>query len=109
MARKNNLGTRPDYFAPIRHVAPKQVSEQAENENEQHLAALSRQNGWAILKEYIEQEIANLENINKAAIEAGATFEDIGRNAVLVQLCKEELLRVIQKVEDARESTDGGN
>lgn len=108
MPRKFKVGIRPDYFAPIRPRLPKQADEATDNADEQALAGLANHDGWRVLVAFIEQEIDNLEQINKTAIEAGATFDEIGRNAVLVQLCKEELLRVIQKVTDARESINTG-
>ena len=80
------------------------VEEVVAERKEGVLASLASHEGWNILKEFIEAEIKRLDELNKIQIEAGATFDEIGRNAVLVQLCKAELQTVINKVEDARES-----
>lgn len=73
------------------------------------LASLASHEGWEILKDFITDEMKRLDDLNKIQIEAGATFDEIGKNAVLVQLCKAELQTVINKVEDARESEQSGN
>ena len=40
----------------------------------------------------------------KARMTTGATKEEIGDAAILAELCKDNLQKVIEKVEDARET-----
>ena len=84
------------------------VEEAVAVRKENILATLAGQETWKVLKEHIDSEIDKLDGLNKAQIEAGASFEEIGRNTVLIQLCKEELQSIINKVEDAQDSRQPG-
>jgi hypothetical protein len=104
-----NQATKPNYFLPleeIRKMKEEEVPEDVELREERIIGSLASHEGWELLKKYIYSEMSKLDGLNRLQVEAGATFEEIGRNTVLVQLCKDELSNIINKVEDARESAE---
>jgi len=106
---KEQLALRPDYFFDFRSIGKEKKPEETEEtlkDNERVLLTLSSHSGWAILKDYIGDLTKELDTLNQKAIESGASFEEIGRNSVVIQLCKEVLQKVINKVEDVKEWKD---
>jgi len=85
---------------------PKQKDEEVLTEEERTLATLSDTSGWVTLKEYIENLVLNLEATNSSAIESGLSFEEIGKNTVIINLVKGIVSQIINKVEDAKEYRD---
>ena len=99
---------KPDLFFDFRNIGKKNIDVTVEDEEEyeNQLNTLSHTSGWVVLKEYIEDLMLELEQVNNKAMESGASFEDIGRNSVVIQLCKEQLQKVIDKVEDVKEAKE---
>jgi len=96
---------RPD-FIDFRKIIEKTKPQPKEPEliEEKQLSQLANSDGWLVLKKYINELQIDLANINKSMMERGASFDEIGKNAVIVQLANELLTKVIQKVEDANEA-----
>ena len=105
---KHKPAIRPDYFGNFRDVLAKQQEANVKgvDEEQNHLYALSQHEGWRILKEYIDQLVTNLEDIIKNGMALGATFEELGINAVTIQLVKNIIKQVKDKVEDAKEAVE---
>jgi hypothetical protein len=98
---------KSDSFSEIKKIIDSSAApESAELIEEKQLAKLAQHDGWVVLKKYIGNLTQSLEDINKSMMERGATFEDIGKNAVVAQLASDLLNKVIQKVEDAQEAVE---
>ena len=97
---------RPDkFFADIPSLAESEGASGV-TEEEKILAGLAESGGWKILREFIERVKNDLDNVNTAAISQGATFEEIGKNAVVVGLAKSVIEKIINKVLDAKEANE---
>jgi len=107
MARKGQA-LRPDFFiSNMPHlVADKEAEKKGATEEERSLYSLSKSHGWKILAEYIDNILEDLDNYNGKAIEQGATFDVLGQNAVVINLTKSLIKRVLNKVDDAREACE---
>jgi len=68
--------------------------------------AMSKSKGWKQLIELCDRVVADLDDINNQAISAGATFEDIGRNTLVISFTKDIIKKLFNKVEDAREACE---
>lgn len=101
-----NQAIRPDSFVDYRKVIEQATpkSEEKGLVEERQLASLANSDGWVVLKDYINELDSNLTNINKQMMERGASFEEIGKNAVIVQLAQELLQKIVQKVADANDA-----
>lgn len=101
-----NQAIRPDSFVDYRKVIERATpkSEEKGLVEERQLASLANSDGWVVLKDYINELDSNLTNINKQMMERGASFEEIGKNAVIVQLAQELLQKIVQKVADANDA-----
>jgi len=101
---------RPDYFTDFRHIrslkTKDKVAKAEIDPEEAILHDLSEHSGWGLLKDYIVNVSDELDKIITGQMESGATLEQIGLKTVTVKLCKEVLTKIINKVEDARESVD---
>lgn len=99
-----NTSIKPDYFKDFREAQiPKEAvtADQAEKE-EQLMADLSQTGAWNYLKKYILDLNDVLDSLVKASMENGASYEEIGQKTIVSELAKSFLLRVVEKVEDAR-------
>ena len=107
MARKTEA-IRPEYFADLRQIRSLRIKEKAKktgiDPEEGLLHALTDHGGWKVLEKFINQLIVDLDDLTKVQMEQGADFNKIGQNAVTVQLCKEVLTKILNKVNDAREA-----
>lgn len=98
---------KPDQFFDFRQIVEKAKGPKNKDvQKEYSLAALANNDGWKTLKEYINNLKEDIENLNKSMMERGASFEDIGRNAVVSQLARDLLRKIVQRVEDAAESVN---
>jgi hypothetical protein len=98
------MAIKPDTFHNV--VAKAKAEEKRVSEEEQHLYSLSQQHGWTILKDYIESVIESLDNTNEEAISKGLSFEEIGKNTVVVSLAKIKIKQILNKVNDAVEAVE---
>jgi hypothetical protein len=97
---------RPDTFT--NPIAKAKAVEKKVTDDEELLYSLSQQTGWKILEKYIGELIDGLDQINEQAIAKGMSFEDVGKNAVVLSLVKVKLKQVINKVSDAVEAVENG-
>ena len=68
---------------------------------EQQLYTLSKSAGWKIMVKYAENTQKDLEAVNREAISSGATFEEIGKNALVINMAQDIIRRLLNKVTDA--------
>jgi hypothetical protein len=94
---------RPSFTAPT--VKTRKVDEimksKGISDEERHLYGLSQTAGWRVLKDYIAELKESLNSTNKEAIQSGASFEEIGRNTIVISLTQDILNKVVNIVEDA--------
>ena len=100
---------RPDkFFASIPSLADStEGATVAEiTEEEKILASLAESSGWRVLSEFIKRVTNDLDNVNVVAISQGASFEEVGRNAVVIGLAKGVIEKIVNRVLDAKETHD---
>jgi len=99
---------KPDFF--VSNMPSIKKDEDAKKKGatveERHLYALSRTAGWRVLREFAENMLGDLENLNKVAMDQGMSFEEIGRNSVVITQTKDMIKRILNKVEDAVEACE---
>jgi len=77
-------------------------------DEETSLYTMSKSHGWQYLVKIIEKMISDLDKINDTAITSGATFEEIGRNTIVISLVKDIVRKLLNKVNDAKEACESG-
>lgn len=94
----------PDYFKDFREaMIPKEATTVDEAEKEEQMFADFAQTGtWDYLKKYILDLNLVLDGLVRASMETGASYEEIGQKTIVSELAKSFLLRVVEKVENAR-------
>jgi len=111
MSKTSQQGAlHPDIFTDFHALQSIKEKEEAEKRGldveTSALSYLSKTKGWAVLKEFIDNLIKDLDNMVTASMQQGMGFEEIGKRSLLSTLTKEALLKVINKVLDAREAAD---
>lgn len=96
----------PDYFfkqMPSIREADKEAEKKGASEEERMIFAMTQMKGWLILREYIETLSGELNEVNRTAIQNGASLEEIGRNTVVVSLTQDIISKILNKASDAIE------
>ncbi len=107
---KKTQAIKPAYFADIRQIRSLKTREKAKkigmDPEEGLLHALSDTGGWKVLEKHIREIMADLDDLTRQQMEKGASTDEIGATAVTVQLCKEILNKILNKVNDAAEAVE---
>ena len=81
------------------------AKEEATDE-ERRLFAMARTAGWKTFVEFTENVVKEIEEVNKQAIGNGASFEEIGRNTIVISMTQDIIRKLLNKVEDAVEACE---
>jgi len=85
---------------PVLDVA-REETEKGPTPEENQLYTMSKSAGWKVLMKYKDGVVKDLENVNKEAIASGASFEEIGKNALVINMAQDIITRFLNKVQDA--------
>lgn len=98
---------RPGFFQDLPTlVKEKQATARGITEEEKDLYSLSLHPGWRSLTEYINSLLKDLDQGTAVAMSQGLSFEEIGRNAVVIDLAKSLITKILNKVNDAKEASE---
>ncbi|MBM3120114.1 MAG: hypothetical protein FJ006_11335 [Chloroflexi bacterium] len=75
-------------------------------DDEVALTAMAETDGWAVLEGFIENVSRDLDEANGVAIGQGASFEEIGKNTVVISMAKGIIGKILDKVNDAKEAVE---
>jgi hypothetical protein len=98
---------RPSFNVPkqVKVKTPDDImKEKGITDDERFLYGLSQTAGWKVLKERIQELKDGLNHTNKEAISSGASFEEIGRNTIVISLTQDILSKIVNIVEDAKDT-----
>ena len=70
------------------------------------LANLSKEKGWKIIEEMIQDIIKEIDNNTKGIGLSSTNFEEIGKWTVISSVAKGYIERILAKVHDARRETE---
>jgi len=93
---------RPGFNVPLTKKDV-EVEKKGASEEEIALYKMSESSGWRVLNDFIDRQIQELEDVNAGAVKEGLSFEEIGKNAMILIMTKEIIKKVQNKVNDARE------
>lgn len=103
----NKQAMRPSFFNSFPTlIKEEEAKKKGVTQDEQDLYALSQFDGWKILKSYIDDLVKDMDDGTALAMKQGLPFEEIGRNAVVIDLAKGIIKRIVNKVEDARDAVE---
>jgi len=97
---------KPDFFHNVPAMKAVEDKKGEVTGEETALYAMSKSAGWKIFEGFMTDASAQLDNINKEAIAGGQPLEEIGRNAIVVNLAQEAIKRLLDKVSDAVEAVE---
>jgi len=96
---------KPDFFVSNMPSIKKDqdAEKKGATDEDRYLYSLSRTAGWRVLGEFLENMSNDLDNLNEVALAQGMSFEEIGRNSVVITQTKTMIKRIFNKVNDAVE------
>jgi hypothetical protein len=95
---------RPGFFnMPIKEEV--KVEGKATDE-ERDLQALSVSRGWAVLSEFIDRLIKDLDGVTEQSMINGLPLDEIGKNAIVASQSKAIINRIKNKVLDAKKAVE---
>lgn len=96
---------RPGMFSLRKYAKEeRELDEETLTDDEKVLANGAEQKFWLVLKKHLESEIDQIDRIAEAAIESGASTEEIGQNTIVVTQVKGLVRRLFNIVDDASEA-----
>lgn len=75
-------------------------------EEERDYYSMSLTKGWKMFKEKADELIKELDSFNDTAVEKGMSYEELGKNAVVISLTKGIIKRLIDTIEDSKEACE---
>lgn len=102
--RPDNSGIFPSLQDP--NLNPKEEVREPNDPEEEALAFISDSGGWKVLNDYIYSLIEELDGQVLELMAGGASFEEIGQKTAVKEVVKSYLMRIVEKVEDAKESIE---
>lgn len=102
----NQQALRPGIFNIEAFKKDEAALKRGATEDERFLYGLTSMKGWQLLKEFKQRVMGELYEANKAAMSSGLPFEEIGKNAVVINLAEDIVDRIINLVEDAKEACE---
>ena len=104
---KKSVATKPDFFSQFISLKERETAKKA-GVSEEELAyySMSRTRGWKHFENLAEHLIAELDQLNEQAIAKGASYEELGKNTIVVSLAKGIIKRLLNKVNDAKEACE---
>lgn len=100
----SNQAIHSDHFKDFREaMKPKTATTVDEAAREEKMFYdFSQTATWDYLKKYILEQNDVLDALVKTSMEEGASYEEVGRKTIVAEVAKSFLLRVVEKVENAR-------
>jgi hypothetical protein len=102
----NQTALRPGIFNIEAFKKDEEAVKRGATEEERYLYALTGMKGWSLLVEFKKRVIEEMEEANKALMANGQSFDEIGKNAVVINLAENIVDRIINLVTDAKEACE---
>jgi nitrate/TMAO reductase-like tetraheme cytochrome c subunit len=99
----DNSAIKPNTFNIAALRAEEVGNKVGATDEEKYLYALTNTKGYRILKEYKDRLLKEVDDATKFAIAEGKPFEEIGKNTVVINLAKDIIEKLFNRVEDAKE------
>lgn len=105
----NQSALKPNFFSTLPSLQDKKAEVAGASDEERQLYALSQTAGWRVFKDLTDELLKDLDHGTETAMAQGLPFEEIGRNAVVINLAKGIILKQLQKVQDATDACENLN
>jgi len=96
---------RPDFYSSFPTLQREDTKKEA-TDDEQMLYGMSKTNGWKLFSEYAETLVKELDQLNDSAVANGATYEELGKNTIVISLTKGIINKLLNKVSDSKEACE---
>lgn len=99
---------KPDFYAAIESLKRNEAAKKkGTSTEEQAYYAMSLSDGWKQFSTLKDELLRELEQINDTAVAQGASYEELGKNTIVISLVKGVVKRLFDRVGDATEACEG--
>lgn len=78
-------------------------------DEEKFYFAMATSKGWQQFSSFTKEVVEELEDFNSTAIEKGMSYEDIGKNTIVISLAKGIIQRLLNRVNDSKDAVEAEN
>lgn len=98
-----NKAIRPNTFVNVPSLE-RETAKSGVTDEEMDFYSMAKSAGWQRFEKIAREAISDLGGMNRVAISKGAPIEEIGRNAIVVDLAQGVIERLLNIVIDATEA-----
>ena len=98
---------KPTFNIPVLKTV-KEAEKKGVTPEESAYYSMSTSKGWKQFMELASTVKEELDDVNTKAIAKGSSFEEIGRNTLVISLTKDIINRLLNMVGDSREAVEDG-
>lgn len=103
----DNTALKPSFFSQFPSLKQdEEAKKRGATEEERLYYGMYNTAGWKQFQAMAEQLIGELDQLNDNAVASGATYEELGKNTVVVSLAKGIIKKLLNKVEDCKEACE---
>jgi hypothetical protein len=106
VTKMDRTALRPSIFNVEAFKKDNEAVKRGVTDEERILYALSAMAGWKIVVDFKGRLIKDMEDANKDLMASGQSFDEIGKNAVVINLAESIVDRIINLVSDAKEACE---
>lgn len=98
--------TRPDFFNVPSLKVHEELDKKGVSDEEQAYYGMSQTKGWQQFTDLASKLMEELDQINDNGVATGMSYEELGKNTIVISLTKGIIKKLLNKVEDAREQCE---
>ena len=98
---------KPNFFSNLQSLKTQEIAKKVGvTEYEQSYYSMSQTRGWTLLSDRKDELVKELEQMQDAAVANGASYEELGKNTLVISLAKGIIKRLFDIVEDSKEACE---
>ena len=100
---------RPDFFSKLPSAKrSEELDKKGITDEEQFLYGLSQTAGWDVFTKKKDVLLREMDSLQEAAIASGVSKEEIGENAIIINMARGVINRLWDFISDAKETCEAG-
>ena len=103
---KDETALKPSFLNIASFKQEEEANKAGASIEEKQLYGLTNLAGWKIFSDFKDRVFQEIDNTNSIAMAEGKSFEEIGRNTVVINLAKEIVNKIFNKVKDAKDACE---
>ena len=100
---------RPEFFSKLPSAKrSEELDKKGITDEEQFLYGLSQTAGWDVFTKKKDVLLREMDSLQEAAIASGVSKEEIGENAIIINMARGVINRLWKFIDDSKETCESG-